>query len=171
MCCGSSENPDACSCLLRSCFMYRTINVSVSQSWNLSFKLLTANNVPFDLPTNECNQNTVRLKNFIWKSSREWLLLTGCASGDSLRKKPQSPLWSIRRKISHGCSSRIFVGTTKQMTKENYKVSVCNTVFRFIYRWVEHAFLVVSSRLSKLADNIYLDLYIYIKNFFRRVFL
>ena len=168
---GSSESSDACSCLLRICFIYGTINVSVSQSWNLYFKLLTANNVPLYLPINECNQNTVHLKNsFIWKFSRESLLWTRCASGGLLRKKPQSPLWRIRPKISHRCSSRIFVGTTKQMTKENYKVSVSNTVFRFIYRWVEHAFLVVSFRLSKLADNIYLDLYIK-KYFFRRLFL
>ena len=144
---GSSESSDACSCLLRICFIYGTINVSVSQSWNLYFKLLTANNVPLYLPINECNQNTVHLKNsFIWKFSRESLLWTRCASGGLLRKKHQSPLWRIRPKISHRCSSRIFVGTTKQMTKENYKVSVSNTVFRFIYRWAEHAFLVVSFR-------------------------
>ena len=32
------------------------------------------------------------------------------------------------------------------------------TVFRFVYRSVEYAFLVVSFRLSKLAVNVYLDL-------------
>ena len=35
---------------------------------------------------------------------------------------------------------------------------VCNIVFRFVYRSAEHALLVVSFRLSKLAANIYLDL-------------
>ena len=35
---------------------------------------------------------------------------------------------------------------------------VCNIVFRFVYWSVEHALLVVSFRLSKLADNIYPDL-------------
>ena len=35
---------------------------------------------------------------------------------------------------------------------------VCNIVFRFVYRSVEHAVLEVSFRFSKVADNIYLDL-------------
>ena len=35
---------------------------------------------------------------------------------------------------------------------------VCNVVFRFVYRSVEHAVLEVSVRFSKVAANIYLDL-------------
>ena len=54
-------------------------------------KLLTADNVPFDLPTNECKSKSVHLETgFIWKFSREWLLWRGYASGGSLRKKPHS---------------------------------------------------------------------------------
>ena len=36
---------------------------------------------------------------------------------------------------------------------------VWNIVFRFVYRSVQHAFLVVLFHLSKLAHKIYLDLY------------
>ena len=96
ICYGNSENSDACLCLLRICFIYGTINVSVPQSW---ISLLSCS-----WPRTMClliyqqtsaNQNTVHLKNgLIWKFSREWLLWSGCASGGSLRKKPQSPLWS-----------------------------------------------------------------------------
>ena len=35
---------------------------------------------------------------------------------------------------------------------------VCNIVFRFVYRSVEHAVLEVSFCFSKVADNVYLDL-------------
>ena len=50
----NSENSYGCSYLLRICFIYGT-NVSVSRSWiPLQGELLTANKVPFDLPTNEC---------------------------------------------------------------------------------------------------------------------
>ena len=35
---------------------------------------------------------------------------------------------------------------------------VCNIVFPFVYRSVEHAVLVVKFRLTKVAHNIYLDL-------------
>ena len=44
---------------------------------------------------------------------------------------------------------------------------VCNIVFRFVYRSAEHALLVVSFRLSKLAANIYLDL---LKKYFFKMF-
>ena len=51
---GNSENSYGCSYLLWICFIYGT-NVSVSRSWiPLQGELLTANKVPFDLPTNEC---------------------------------------------------------------------------------------------------------------------
>ena len=38
------------------------------------------------------------------------------------------------------------------------KKCVYNIVFHFVYRTVEHAVLVVSFRLSKVADTIQLDL-------------
>ena len=66
MCYGNSENSDACSCLLRSCFIYGTINVRM---W------------VYRRPRTMClliyqqtsaHQNTVHLKNgLIWKFSRE----------------------------------------------------------------------------------------------------
>ena len=51
---GNSENSYGCSYLLWICFIYGT-NVSVSRSWiPRQVELLTANKMPFDLPTNEC---------------------------------------------------------------------------------------------------------------------
>ena len=51
MCHGNSENSYGCSYLLRICFIY---GKWVYRGVESLCKLLTANKVPFDLPTNEC---------------------------------------------------------------------------------------------------------------------
>ena len=103
MCYGNS---DAYSCLLRICFIYGTINVSVSQSWISLLSCSWPRTMCFLIyQQTSANQNTVHLENgLIWKFSREWLLWSVCSSEGSLRKKSQSPLWSVRPKISHRCS-------------------------------------------------------------------
>ena len=87
---GYSESSDGCHIfsgfVLFAELMWVYRNVSVSAScWPRTRCLLIYQQ------TSE-NQSTVHLKTcFIWKFSREWLLWTGCTSGGSLRKKPQSP--------------------------------------------------------------------------------
>ena len=92
MCHGNSENSNGCPYPLRICFIYGT-NVSVSRSVSLR-KVLTANKMPFDLPTNECKLKHYHhfQTGFIWKFCREWLLWTEYVSGGSLRKKLQMAL-------------------------------------------------------------------------------
>ena len=61
-------------------------------------RLLTANKVPFDLPTKASKSDTVHVKTgFIWKFSRERFLWTRYASWGSLLKKPQSPDVTLNR--------------------------------------------------------------------------
>jgi len=53
--------------------------------------------------------------------------------------------------------SELFRPATTTQPRRTTKC-VCNIVFPFVYWSVEHAVLVVTFRLSKVADNIYLDL-------------
>ena len=93
------------SCLFRIWFIYGTTNVSVSQSWISLLNCWPRTMCRLIYQQTSANQNTLHLTSgFIWKFSREWLLWTGCATGGSLRKKPQWAMWSIRRKTSHRCS-------------------------------------------------------------------
>ena len=89
MCHENSENSYGCSYLLRICFFMESecieeLNPSAS-SWPVTRCLWFTNKRV------QINILSIFKTGFIWKFSREWLFWTGHASGDSLRKKPQSP--------------------------------------------------------------------------------
>ena len=121
------------SCLFRICFIYGTTNVSVSQSWISLLNCWPRTICRLIYQQTSGNQNTVHVTNgLIWKFSREWLLWTGCATGGSLRKKPQSPKWSTRRKTSYRCSVQgIFVGIIIKTSDASLKVTDLLFAFAF----------------------------------------
>ena len=121
------------SCFFRICVIYGTTNVSVLQSWISLLNCRPRTICRLIYQQTSANQNTVHVTNgLIWKFSREWLLWTGCATGGSLRKKPQSPKWSTRRKTSYRCSVQgIFVGIIIKTSDASLKVTDLLFAFAF----------------------------------------
>ena len=104
MCHGSSENSYGCSYLLRICFIY---GKWVYRGVESLCKLLTANKVPFDLPTKGVQikiLSILKLVSFESLAGNDFSE-RGTQAEAHCERNLDRQLWSIRRKISHRRSS------------------------------------------------------------------
>ena len=101
-------------------------------------KLLTANKVLFDLPT--------KILSILKVVSVESL------AGNDFSERGTQGEAHCERNLNRQKHRIVFRPATTQLRRTTK--CVCNIVFRFVYRSVEHAVLEVSVRFSKVADNI-----------------
>ena len=133
MCHGNSENSCGCSYLLRICLIY---GKWVYREVESLCKLLTANKVHFDLPTNVGVQIKILsiLKLVSFKSLTEKNFL-----GDRLPPPPHPlirhclnrELWSVRRKISQFAVQGILVGIIIKASGASLRVT--DLLFAFVF--------------------------------------
>ena len=118
MCPGNSENSDGCLYLLRICFIYGT-NVGVELNLSASCWLRT-------MCLNECKSKYCPSKTgFIWKFSREWLILwTGYPSGGNTTKEN---LKCVCNNVFHFVSAQLSVQSLVVPLRLSNKVA--NNIF------------------------------------------